>query len=270
MNKLNEKIGIGISTCNRPLQLNKLILSLASAHSFIDSVVVVNDGNPIDNSILSIEHYIKNNTNLGVAKTKNKALHFLLKNNCDHIFLIEDDIFVKDVDVFNHYISASKNTGIQHFNFSQHGLCNKFVNTDTPNPRIIFDYGSVKIPFFAACVGAFSYYSKQCLEKTGLMDESFYNACEHVEHTHRIHLNNMHPPYWWYPDIENSQNYIGDEPWSLSQSLISSRNDKEQIWAVTDNKFKSLYGHIPRQMPDTSYDTVVKQLKQIKKLYGQN
>ena len=264
MNNINETIGIGISTCNRPSQLKKLLHSLNKAHSFIDYIVIVNDGLPLDDLQLTKETLFQNEQNLGVAKTKNKSLNFLMSKSCDHMFLIEDDIFVKDVSVFERYIQSSKLTGIQHFNYSQHGLCNKLPHTDNPNPRLVVDYGEIKLPFFVACVGAFSYYSKLCIEKVGGMDELFYNACEHVEHTHRIHLAGMHPPFWWYPDIENSQQYLGDEPWSLQQSLISSRSDRETIWSTTDKRFQSLHGFVPRQMLDTEFDIVAKQLKQIK------
>jgi len=264
-NNQQEKIGVGIATCNRPTQLTKLLHSLNDCK--VDHVIIVNDGEEISQNILNNFkqfQYVKNEKNSGVAKTKNSCLRFLLNANCKHLFLIEDDIFIKDKTVFDTYIRYSKTTGIQHFNFSQHGLCNKQYNTNTPNPRLIIDYNDIKVPFFPACVGAFSYYSDLCLKKAGLMDEEFYNACEHVEHTHRIHLQGMHPPFWWYPDIENSQHYLGDEPWSLQQSLISSRSDREIIWSTTDKRFQSLYGFIPKQMPDTDFNLVAKQLKQIK------
>ena len=38
-------------------------------------------------------------------------------NNCDYIFIIEDDMLIKKPDVFNKYIEAYQATGIHHFNY---------------------------------------------------------------------------------------------------------------------------------------------------------
>jgi hypothetical protein len=65
---------------------------------------------------------------------------------------------------------------------------NKIYSLDgvTPNPRLVVDYKSCKVSLYPHCVGAFSYYSKKCLDKIGLLDERFFNAKEHLDHTYEI------------------------------------------------------------------------------------
>ena len=57
---------------------------------------------------------------------------------------MEDDIFVKDPGVFDHYVEPVGITGIQHLNFSKHDLRNR-TSTGILNPVIIVDYGPLRI-----------------------------------------------------------------------------------------------------------------------------
>jgi GT2 family glycosyltransferase len=263
-----ERIGVGIVTYNRPHLLQKLLNSLNYCN-FVD-LIIVNDGDRIDN-LEGWNYYLVNNpTNLGVGKSKNIALRQLLDKGCDHIFLIEDDIFIKDETVFHKYIEASKVSGIQHFNFSQHGVMNKAYNgaSSMPNPRIVIDYNTSKIAFYPHCVGAFSYYTRACLEKVGLIDENYYNACEHVDHTYGIIESGMHTPFWWFADIQESWNYLGDEEWSSQQSTISSRTDHNKLINNSDKIFIRKHGCYPGQIYQKSENEFKTCLKEIKQKYG--
>ena len=258
-----ERIGVGIVTYNRPHLLQKLLNSLKYCN-FVD-LIIVNDGERIDN-LEGWNYYLVNNpTNLGVGKSKNVALRHLLDKGCEHIFLIEDDIFIKDETVFHKYIEASKASGIQHFNFSQHGVMNKSfdLNRD-PNPRVIINYGSIKIPLYPHCVGAFSYYSKKCLDSVGLIDYRYYNACEHVDHTYEIIKSRMHPPFWYFADIENSWEYIGDEEWSPKTSSILSNPNAHMFVTDADKIFIEKHGHMPQQTPLVDEQELKNILKKIK------
>jgi glycosyltransferase involved in cell wall biosynthesis len=255
------KIGIGIITYNRPKQLKKLLDSVGDCDW--SKLIVVNDGDEVDVDGWNT-YVIKNERNVGVGVSKNIALKHLLDSGCEHIFLIEDDIFIKDKNVFNAYIKASKKSGIQHFNYSQHGIMNKNYHTREANPKITVQYDDVGISLYQHCVGAFSYYSKKCLETVGLLDEDFYNACEHVEHTYRIIKSDMHPPFWNFADIANSWEYLGDEDWSISQSTISSSPKHSEIVNRADTVFIVKHGMLPLQIPQSDYNTVIQSLKRLK------
>ena len=116
MSNIKEKIGVGIVTHERLDYLKGLLNSLVPCRDVIDELVVVNDGNPVDNFVLLFGNWIQNNTNQGVAKSKNKAMKYLFDKGCDYIFIIEDDMVIKDKSIFEKYVSAHKTSGIHHFN----------------------------------------------------------------------------------------------------------------------------------------------------------
>lgn len=278
---MSTKIGVGIITCNRPDYLKSLLDSLVPCKGTIDELVVVNDGQPIEVSLFKGE-YILNKTNLGVGKSKNKALEYLLDKNCDYIFLIEDDTLILDKDVFNKYIKASKLSGIQHFNYGpgtpfnrkqvEHfDLHNRHeLNQDSkPAPRLVIDYGDIKIALYTHVAGMFSFFTKTVLQKVGLIDEQFYNAWDHVDHTYRIIKAGHHPPFWWFADIEDSHKLLGEAKNAIIKSAIAKDT---QEWYDAVYKGREVYlqkhGHYPNQPPQTTKEEVIQTLKKIKKQYG--
>lgn len=266
-----EKIGVGIITCDRPLLLEKCYNSVAKC-PFIDEGIIVNDGKCLDQITPQTDMEIpdwwgwhETDGYTGVGKSKNHALRYLMETGCDHVFLIENDIFIKDISVFEKYIDASKASGIQHFNFSQHGNANKIpMDFIDPNVRMIVDYKTCRVSLYYHCVGAFSYYSKKCLDTVGLMDERYYNACEHVDHTYQIIKAGMHPPFWAFADIEESWKYLGDDGWSIETSTISSNPNHQQMMQDADKIFVSKHGCVPMKVPIIHNDSMGSYLKEIK------
>ena len=261
------KIGVGVVTMNRPHLLQKCLVSLED-NPAISELVVVNDGEDLKGKIRGDIRYILNETNQGVAKSKNTGLRFLQELGCDHFFLIEDDIFVRKPGVFEKYITASRESGIQHFNFSQHGNANKNPTGSRPNPLQTVGYETSQVTGYPHCVGAFSYYSKLCLDKVGLMDERYYNACEHVDHTYEIILEGLHPPFWWFADIADSWEYLGDEAWSIERSTICSTSDFRQNVVNSDEIFKAKHSCYPTEIPHSTWGKTAFILAQLRKLHG--
>jgi hypothetical protein len=138
-------------------------------------------------------------------------------------------------------------------------------NSLIPNPRIVVDYNTSKIAFYPHCVGAFSYYSRSCLENAGLIDEEYYNACEHVDHTYSIIKTDMHPPFWWFADIDESWKYLGDEEWSISKSTISSNPNHSDMMRIADGIFVRKHDMYPCEIPDSSIDYVKSTIKKLKR-----
>lgn len=260
-----KKIGVGIVTYNRKDGLLKLVNSLP--RECIDELVIVNDGKHFaDYSELDC-HYLLNEENKGVGVSKNRALSYLREKGVDHYFLIEDDVFVKRSNVFYRYIDMSKLTGVQHFNFSQHGLYN-VDRKGNPMMRMRCDYGTDKLFMYPSCVGVFSYYSALAIDTVGLMDERYYNAMEHVDHTIAVINAGMHPPFGYFADIEDSQEYIGDENWSTKQSTISGELTFRAIIAVASAHFKEKHGYLPASIDIESVQKVTRVLENIRSKYA--
>ena len=268
-----NKIGVGIVTCNRPTFLLKCLMSIPDN---IQDIVVVNDGK--DFADIDKLHkkknftYFHNKQNIGVGRSKNKLLRYLLDSGCDHIFIIEDDIVVKDKDVFNEYIRARNKTGIQHFNFGYHGPANKGgISGGKPKPRFVVDYGEVKVAINMHSVGAFCYYTKEVLEKVGLIDEKFINAFEHVDHDYRIAKAGYSTPYWNFADIANSCDYLEEIECSENSSSIRPRDDWQKNIQDGAKLFSEKHGYLPawqNAVPDTSPDKVKEILKTIHKKHA--
>jgi len=209
-----SKIGIGVITCNRNNFLINCLNSLKS--SWYDEMVVINDGDiPVKQSTIQI---INNEKNVGVGISKNRAMKHLLDKKCEHIFLVEDDVIFKK-NVFKEYIKASQKTKVKHFNYCLHGHDNK-IDGIKPNPRQVFEIRGYKIALYFNVYGACTYYHKSVLDDIGLMDEVYYNAMEHVDHTLAAIEKKYHPPFRWFIDIVNSNEFLDDQDDNHSQSKI--------------------------------------------------
>lgn len=265
-------IGVGIITCNRPSFFLKCFRTIPKNIE----LVVVNDGSNFDDwqKLLTEKpfHYIHNEVNIGVGKSKNKALKLLLEKGCTDLFLVEDDIIIKNEKVFDEYIKAKDITGIQHFNFGYHGPANKGgVSGGPAKPRYIIDYGDIKIAFNAHSVGAFCYYSKQVLEKVGFIDEDYTNAFEHVDHDYRIFKSGMGAPYWHFPDIANSTEYLDEIECSEKSSSIRPRSDWMDNIKRGAELFKKKHGYLPAWegcVPDMDEKKVKRVLKDIQRFHA--
>jgi GT2 family glycosyltransferase len=273
MQKLtSSKVGVGLITCDRPDFFKKSYKSIE--YNYNISFVVVDDG---ENSVRDLvdftedgnTHYIKTKGKEGVAVAKNKALKYLLDCECEHLFLIEDDIEIVDHFVFQAYINSSIATGIKHFNFGLHGN----HNTDSygnPIVRKTVNYGHSEIDLYYNVLGAFSYYRADILKDCGLMDERFYNALEHVDHTYQIINKGYHPPFRWFADITDSKNYLKDIVPDHQQSKIRNESNFQEIFKnaldifIQKNNFSVISGYGPQEK-NYSEKEVIESLKNIYK-----
>jgi GT2 family glycosyltransferase len=258
-------IFLGIVTCNRPYFFKQCYESVKKIKN-VDFLAVVNDGQD-DIEVDKDFFYMKNKKNLGVGKSKNILFKKALELNADHIFIMEDDIIVKNEEVLNEYIRAKNITGIQHFCFGYHGPANKNgISGGKPCPRYIVDYGNIKIAINTHSVGAFCYYSREVLEKVGLIDENFVNAFEHVEHSYRIANAKYTTPYWNWADIANSVEFLDEIECSENSSTIRPRKDWQENIQKAALYFKEKHGKLPAWndcIPDTSEKDVKLIMKNI-------
>lgn len=262
---MSTKIGVGIITCDRPDYLKKLVKSLDGIP--VDDLIIINDGEKqLDGGKIKV--FNNSPSKQGVGKTKNQALEYL-KNN-DYIFLLEDDIVIKDKTIFEKYIQASKLSGIQHFNFAFHGVDN-YKPDGTPAIRLKLDYSpEVSVCLYPNVYGAFSMYTKKCIKEVGLMDEFYYNAMEHVDHTAAIIKAGMHPPFRWFADIADSNKYIEE----IDRAHSGSEIRRDQKWIENFHKaadhFAQKFGFDVRnpQANTASKEETINTIKYIKKQYG--
>jgi len=279
-----DKIGVGIITCNREKYFSECIRSINL--SKIDKIVVINDGSDLTSELKDyLEQnnisYILNEKNLGVGKTKNKALKFLMENDCEHIFVLEDDCIISDNNIWEKYIKAYKVTGIPHFNYGPASPWNRkqddpsiigdlskrqLANQNTPpNPKLIVQHKEdVVLCMYEHIVAMFTYFHNSILNEVGFLDEGFYNAWEHVEHTYRIIKAGKYTPFWWFADIEGSENYIKEAKNEKANTSLASSETKfmKQVQEGLQHFYK-LHNTVPSYIQAESKEEVIKTIKKI-------
>lgn len=267
---MSLKIGLGIVTYNAPERLQKSAFTVPAG--LVDKFVIVNDGT---GDRYNSECYPKeaevivHPKNLSVACAKNTALRTLIQAGCEYLFIMEDDILIKNPNVFETYIKASEKSGCWHLNYALHGPGN-FDANHNPNPRQVIDYGDgVELGFYQHCVGAFSTYLKNMIRHVGYMDERFNtNSWEHVEHSLRIVKAGLAPSYWWWPDVARSNEYLQE----IASSTVSTVIPHSPAWIegfqTRAHLFKNLHGNFPTQIPDTPAEQVLEKLNIIQQNYS--
>ena len=273
MNDKKEKIAVGIVTHERISYLKGLLKSLAPCKDVIDELVVVNDGKPIDGFKLDFGTWLQNETNQGVAKSKNRAMKHLLDRDCDYIFIIEDDMIIKDKAIFQKYVEAHKVSGIHHFNYGPGSPFNRkqtikdfdlhnrhLLDEKTePNPKLIVDYKVCKIALYEHTVAMFSFFTKTLLKQgLGYMCEDFKNCWEHVSSTNYIIKAGYHPPFWWFADLADSHELIEEAPGAIENSSIA-KDKSEWMKDVMAGReiYKNKHGYYPNQPPQYTQEQVI-------------
>lgn len=263
-----NKIGLGLITCDRKVFFEKSFNSLLNNTKDIKDFVfiVINDGN--EDVDTKNQKFIKTEGKIGVGKSKNIALKYLKEQECEHLFLMEDDIEILSPKVFECYINASNSTGIKHFNYGLHGNHNKTLD-GTPTARRIVNYpDDIKVVLYPNILGAFSYYHVDTIDKVGYMDEQFYNALEHVDHTYQIIKEGFHPHFRWFADVLEANSYLNDILPDHQESKIRSEDDFMRLFLenhdkfVDKNKFAVVYGRGPAENNYTE-EQVMENLKEI-------
>jgi len=245
-----SKIGLAVLGYGRPEYLKQCLDSLnANNWGGADYRLLIIDYKDEEtkrkNMMVAIEAGVNNviyfTENRGVAKAKNEALKRMMNADCQHLFLMEDDILMMSHVTCTHYIYTANDAGIEHLNFAHHGPMNQ-------NKKKVIEHGDRLVQVHPNCIGAFSYYSRHCLETVGFLDEHFYNAWEHVEHTMRICDAGMHTPFWYFADVPGSENLLQEIPGSINYSSIRPRDDwskniKEgkEYWIKKHGKFLPPY-----------------------------
>lgn len=255
------KIGIGIITCNREHFFKKCINSIRQTD--LHSIVVVNDGRELEYVPTGVK-VIQNKSSLSVGICKNIAMQYLLDQGCDYIFTLEDDILIKDSETFKHYINTSIDTGIEHFNFGFSQKENLDFNLNPVYKKII-EYKNSKIVLTQNILGAFTFYTRNCLQHIGLHHKGFNKGHgDHPELTYRAFKHGFTTPFWWFADVYGSWDMIVNQSNMGDDSLV---RNQEKFWSnfkEACSLFGELHGYDMLKVPVKSEQEVIQILRKIK------
>lgn len=150
----------------------------------------------------------------GVAKRKNECLYHL--QDCDYIFLFDDDCYPTKKGWEKFVIDAHEKSGEHHFNF----LIDKIHHIENH-----YFYGDVTIQSFKDCGGVFMSITKECLKKVGgfFTDYGLYGF-EHIGYSCRCTEGKMtSSPFM---SIEGLDNYLFAYDYSGGvESTIKNKNE---------------------------------------------
>lgn len=265
-----NKLGIAVTTKDRPEYFEQCISSLPK----VDHVCYVNDGTPYDDNIYTrtrndAYEVVQHDRNLGIACAKNSALRNLIQNDCNFLFLIEDDVIVKDPDVFVRYIKTAEASGLWHMNFGFSNVYN-FNQDGSRAIRATLEYGDgLNVIFTPNIMAGFQFFHASVIKNIGYMDErySLLKNMEHVDHSYKAVKMGLLPAYYWWPDIDKSWDYLTTIKDSHLKSQAKDENFKNNF-ALACSLFQHKYGVSPLEVPDTSEEEVLKRLEKIQNNYA--
>jgi len=234
-------VGIGICTYNRPDFLRRAVESVDSMIGNKLSVKVIYDDGSTDwdeelYQTLSEEKgwmVLRNEENNGVAYAKNQLLSQLMASGCEMLVLMEDDIEVISPSVIDAYATVIAQTGIQHLNFAHHGPKNI--------GRLLESDGYIEV--WGNLMGAWSVYTRECLEVTGNFDTEFGNKLDHVHHTYMCALNGFTTPWLSFADVRGSDRMLRDQPHAIESSTIGEHE------SINEPAFQHSLRHWARNYP---------------------
>lgn len=270
MNKFQKQTAVAIITCNRVEFFKKAVDSID--RKAVDKIYVVNTGTAYESypDDITLLQCIRNPTVVGIGK--NMALREMNNAGYDYIFLMEDDIIIKDNKVFEEYILTAADSGLWsgQLSYGLHGGVGggNVTNDGLPIKRATVKYDTRKVDLYQNSFAAFTLYHRNTLKIVGYMDERYLNAAEHLDHYYLSYLKNLGNNYWYFPDIENSSDYIEDQAPNHENSVIrtnpSFKNDFIYSWQL----FKEKFGIMPHEVKDVGKDAVLDKLYTLEKHYS--
>lgn len=253
------KIGVGVTTYNSEEYYKALYNSLPLDK--IDVLVTVNGGDSYKDEYKG--NWIQHSENVYPSVCRNDCINFLLQRNCEHIFIIEDDMILKSEDIFQKYIQASKESGLKYFSFVSTSW-----ESGTPGkrtPRLTVEYkNNVSISFFQNMCNEFTYHHRSCYEKVGLYDSNYRDPWD-IDMAYRESQQDYAAPFWWFADVTGSDDLVMNNPSAVSR-LQGARTDgsREQRIQKEWEYFIKKHGQHVTQIPNVSKEEVVAKLKRLK------
>lgn len=254
-------IGVCITTFNSQSYFETLFNSLPD-HMY-DHLVVVNGGKPYDKLFKRTHgemHWIQHEENYGPARSRNDGLKYLRELNCDFYFIIEDDMIILKENIFQSYIQAHNISGLQYFCFVSYPweAGHRFDRT----PRIKVQYSpEVTINFYKHSCNEFTFRTKEMLDKSLFYDEK-YMSCFDVDNYYSISQQENGHPFWYSPDISNSDDLIMNNPDATSR--MDSDGKRVERLLPDYSHFQQKHGRAISQIPDIGKEKVIEKLEWIK------
>lgn len=243
------KIGVGITTYNAEHYFKDLYDSLPMDK--IDELVVVNGGNEYKGKY-DKAHWIQHANNFYPSFCRNDCLRFLQERDMDYYVIIEDDMIIKDPDIFEKYINAMKVSGLGYFCFASTSWGSGEPGKRTPKLEVQFTKDT-SICLYPNMCNEFTIKSKECLEDTGYYNNKFRYLWD-VENVYRISKSKHMYDFWYFPDIKNSDELIINHP--ETESRINAGGARDDKLSVEYDLFNEIHSTNIQSIPNVGNNVV--------------
>ena len=270
-NRFKAQTAVAIITCNREAFLHETLESID--RNAVGKIYIVNAGAPflyIPEGV-SVIQCQRDPTVVGIAK--NIALREMKNAGFEYLFLIEDDVKVKDNAVFEKYIETAMDSGLWagQLSYGVHGgqAGGNVDEAGNPLKRLVVQYGKHKVDLYRNSFHAFVLYHANTLAHIGYMNESYINAAEHLDHYFHSFHRGLGCNFWYFPDIENSYDYLEDQDGNHNHSVIRKSADFRKNFSTSWGIFKEKYHVYPHEVKDSTVEQVTERLNFIEQHYSQ-
>jgi hypothetical protein len=270
MNRFKKQTAVAIITCNREDFFEKAVNSID--RECVDRIYVINNGaayKKYPDGVEVIQAH-RNPTVVGIGK--NVALREMSNAGYEYLFVMEDDVFVKNNDVFEKYIVTAADSGLWagQLSYGLHGGVGggNVSNDGTPLKVATVQYTKNKVDLYKNSYAAFVLYHRNTLKHIGYMDERYLNAAEHLDHYYKAFLKNLGNYYWYFPDIENSFEYLEDQAPNHENSFIRNSETFKHDFSYSWQLFKEKFGIMPHEVKEADKDAVLDKLYLLEKHYA--
>lgn len=226
------KIGIGLTTHNRIETFRNTIQYIIKYAPEGCRICVVDDASvvPADETApFDGIQYFRFDTNVGIARAKNKALELLYNAGCEHFFLFDDDTYALVDNWWKPYVESRE----PHLMY----IFESFANAPGPNDMIKI-YEDNEISAYSHVRGCMLYYKRVVLDTVGGMDTVYGKwGNEHGDLSNRIYSAGL--TRFRYMDVANSKGlfYAADE--QEHGKFVSTVPGAQRIDLL--NKTKAIY-----------------------------
>ncbi|HCC00042.1 MAG TPA: hypothetical protein DEP42_02280 [Ruminococcaceae bacterium] len=218
---LEEKIGIAITTHNRPALLKK---ALAEQQRFLPPgavLCVIDDGSTPPAVVPKGVQLVRHEKAKGVPGAKNAGIRVLMAANCTHLFLFDEDAYPLCADWYRPYVESPE----PHLTA---------IFTHWANGKPVGDChivgGDERHLWYSHERGYLIYLHRSAIEKVGGMDRIYQTGCEeHLDLSDRLYAAGL--TSWRYMDVRDSDKliYSADRFQAVSSSVFPA--DRTQLVA---------------------------------------
>lgn len=224
-------------------------------------VVVVKDGNcrytkEFESKLNANVVYLPQDVNVGTGPCKQLGVNYLLENSeIEHVFIIEDDILIKDNKVWDYYIDFSHKTGIWHTNWN---------NMKYSQITCEIEFDGLEAIINREHDDAFSYFHRNMF-KFCEFSPDIKTIFEGLSIELQLIEKDLLPPFWNFVCPKGTDKFISDVK---ATSTIVGKKDFEKNYQEFMTKFKQRHGKYVADIPEPDMGDVFKMLNFLRENYS--